>query len=131
VFALPAFIDRRQGGLQLCGQKLDSALRHGVAALHRRAAGVMARLSDAPIRACLREYRARVAGDGGRLEAVSPLAVLKRGYVLVSDATSGHTLTESAQVQPGQRLRLRFCDGEVGATADGGRPDTRQGRLPL
>ncbi|HET6182145.1 MAG TPA: exodeoxyribonuclease VII large subunit [Acetobacteraceae bacterium] len=130
VMALPAFAERRRNSLLLCGQKLDSGLRHAVAGVHRRAGGVMARLSDASIRAALREYRARIAGDGGRLEAVSPLAVLKRGYVLVSDA-SGHTLTEAAQVKPGARLSLRFCDGEVGATADGGGPAARQGRLAL
>jgi exodeoxyribonuclease VII large subunit len=53
--------------------------------------------------------------------------VLQRGYAVVSDA-AGHPLTSAAKVAPGARLRLRFADGEVGATAD--RPD-RQGRLPL
>jgi exodeoxyribonuclease VII large subunit len=53
--------------------------------------------------------------------------VLLRGYAVVSDA-AGHPLTNAAAVGPGARLRLRFADGEVGATAD--RPD-RQGRLPL
>ena len=33
--------------------------------------------------------------------------------------------------KPGARLSLRFCDGEVGATADGGGPAARQGRLAL
>jgi exodeoxyribonuclease VII large subunit len=126
VIALPALTERRGSSLVLCGQKLDGGLRHAIASVHRRASGVMARLSDAPIRASLREYRARIAGDGGRLEAVSPLAVLKRGYVLVRDE-AGHTLTDSGQVKPGARLRLRFCDGEVGATANG--PGARQGQL--
>lgn len=125
--ALPGFTERRRSGLQLCTQKLDADLRHAVSAVHRQALGVMARLSDAPIRARLREHRARVTGDSGRLEAVSPLAVLKRGYVLVSDA-GGHMLTETMQVTPGARLRLRFCDGEVRVVAE---PADRQGRLAL
>ncbi len=128
--ALPNLVERRRGGLALCGQKLDAGLRHAVGGLHGRAARTLTRLSDVPLRAALRAWRARAEGAGGRLEAVSPLAVLKRGYVVVSDA-SGHALTESGQVRPGQRLRLRFCDGEVGAQADGGRATDRQGRLAL
>ncbi len=126
--ALPNLLARRHDGLRLCGQKLDSGLRHAVGSVHGRAARILARFSDAPLRACLRAWRARAAGAGGHLEAVSPLAVLKRGYVVVSDA-AGHALTESGQVRPGERLRLRFCDGEVAATADGTREGQRQGRL--
>jgi exodeoxyribonuclease VII large subunit len=130
VLALPNLLARRRGGLALCGQKLDAGLRHAVGGVHGRSARILARLSAAPLRAALRAWRARAEGAGGRLEAVSPLAVLKRGYVVVSDV-NGHALTESGQVRPGQRLRLRFCDGEVGARAEGGKAEDRQGRLPL
>ena len=64
-----------------------------------------------------------------RLEAVSPMAVLARGYALVTDP-AGHPLTSAAAIAPGSSLRLRFADGEVGAKADGGKP-IRQGSLPL
>ena len=90
----------------------------------------MARLSDAPLRAGLREARARLEGTGARLESVSPLAVLQRGYALVSDP-AGHPLTSASAVKPGARLKLRFADGEVDATADGGRRGDRQGELAL
>ncbi|HEY5301258.1 MAG TPA: exodeoxyribonuclease VII large subunit [Acetobacteraceae bacterium] len=130
VLALPNLAERRRGGLALSAQKLDSGLRHAFAAIQGRAARTLSRLSDAPLRANLRALRARAEGAGLHLEAVSPLAVLKRGYVVVSDA-AGHALTESGQVRPGQRLKLRFFDGEVGAVADGGRVAERQGRLGL
>ena len=42
-------------------------------------------MTDAPLRATLREAKSRLEGMAGRLEAVSPLAVLSRGYVLVTD----------------------------------------------
>ena len=45
--------------------------------------------------------------------------------------SAGHALTQAADVAPGVRLRLRFADGEVRATADGGGKATRQGRLPI
>jgi exodeoxyribonuclease VII large subunit len=127
IVALPNFAARRHASLDLCGQKLGAGLRHAVAGIHGRAGRTLGRLSDAPLHALLRETRARLDGTAARLESVSPLAVLQRGYAVVSDA-AGHPLTSAAKVAPGARLRLRFADGEVGATAD--RPE-RQGRLAI
>jgi len=130
VLALPNLTAARRSSLDLCGHKLVACLRHRVAAIHNGANRTLVRLSDAPLRATLREARARAEGAGGRLESVSPLAVLQRGYVVVADV-AGHALTSAGAVKPGARLRLRFADGEVGATADGGRKSDRQGQLPL
>ena len=130
VTVLPNVVARRRATLDLCGQKLLAGLRHGVSGIHNRSGRTMARLTDAPLRSLLRESRARLDGAAARLESVSPLAVLQRGYALVSDP-AGHPLTSAAEVKPGARLRLRFADGEVGATADGGRATDRQGRLPI
>lgn len=80
------------------------------------AARTLVRLSIAPVQASLREQRAVLAGLGARLEAVSPRAVLARGYALVTDA-DGQPVTRAAAVRPGDRLRLRFGDGETGAVA--------------
>jgi exodeoxyribonuclease VII large subunit len=128
--ALPNLVERRRAGLELCGHKLVGGLRHAVAAIHTRAARSLGRLTEAPLRAMQRELAAKLAGAGARLESVSPLAVLCRGYALVTDP-AGHPLTAAASVLPGARLRLRFADGDVRATADGGRPIERQGRLAL
>ena len=85
-------------------------------------------------RAVLREASARLTGLAAHLESVSPLAVLARGYALVTDP-AGVPVTHANGVKPGARLRLRFADGEVKTTVDGGRsggrPGTSQGMLPL
>ncbi len=128
--ALPALVERRHAALALCGQKLLGGLRHAVAVIHTRAGRSLGRLSEAPVRAMQRERAARLAGAGARLESVSPLAVLRRGYALVADM-AGHPLTAAASVVPGARMRLRFADGEVRATADNGGKSGRQGRLLL
>jgi exodeoxyribonuclease VII large subunit len=130
IIALPNFVARRHAALDLCGEKLVACLRHAVSRIHNAAGRTLTRLSEAPLRGKLRETRARLEGTAARLESVSPLAVLQRGYALVSDP-AGHPLTSAAKVTPGARLRLRFADGEVGATADGGTKAERQGRLPL
>ncbi len=127
IIALPNVVARRSAALDLCGQKLVAGLRHAVGGIHSRAGRTLGRLSAAPVQANLRETRARLDGTAARLESVSPLAVLQRGYAVVSDA-AGHPLTSASAVTPGAHLRLRFADGEVGATVD--RPE-RQGKLPL
>jgi exodeoxyribonuclease VII large subunit len=120
----------RQAGhaLELSAARLRSALRHALAERASSAASIMARLSDAPLRARLREAHARLDAQVGRLESLSHRAVLARGYAAVFDA-AGMPLTTAAAVPPGADLRIAFADGEVAARAAGKRPDTRQGVL--
>ena len=130
ILALPGLVAARRSGLDLASQRLVAGLRQSVGSVHNRANRVLGRLTDAPLRASLREARARLDGTAARLESVSPLAVLSRGYALVTDR-AGQPITSAAGVKPGARLGLRFADGEVRATADGGAAPTRQGSLPL
>ncbi len=130
ILALPNLVSTRRSTLELSSQRLVAGLRHGVGGIHNRANRTLGRLNGAPLRAVLREAKARLEGAGARLESVSPLAVLRRGYALVTDP-AGHSLTSAAAIRPGTRFRLRFADGEVAATADDGKPAERQGRLPL
>jgi exodeoxyribonuclease VII large subunit len=122
-------LDARRGVVALLSQRLAAGLRHTAATRHNAAARVLPRLSDSPVRAVLREARSRLEGMAGRLEAVSPEAVLARGYALVFDR-KGAPLTSAAAVKPGTELRLHFADGDVRATA-AGKGDPRQGSLGL
>jgi exodeoxyribonuclease VII large subunit len=126
---LPALLALRRAALAGASVTLAGALRHAVAGRHTRAASVMARLSDTPLRLRLRDMGARLAATWAHLHAVSPRAVLERGYALVADR-DGTPVTSAASIQPGAALRITFADGGVDATADGGRA-SRQGRLPL
>ncbi len=115
--ALPGLVERRRAALVLASRQLGYARHQAIAGVQRHAGGILARLTPALLAARLREARARAEGSGARLEAVSPLAVLARGYALVTDL-AGHPLTAAAGVGPGARLRLRFADGELGAVVD-------------
>jgi len=129
--ALPNLVVRRGSALAVCSSKLQAGVQHALARQQNRANRVTARLTEAPVRACLRESRVRLEGLAGRLDSVSPEAVLRRGYALVSDP-AGRPLASASAVRPGSRLQLRFADGTVGATAD--RPaatSERQSRLPV
>ncbi len=57
--------------------------------------------------------QSQLANASGRLDALSPLRVLERGYGLVSDGDSGRLIRSASSVRPGQELTVRFHDGEV------------------
>ncbi|MGH7647062.1 MAG: exodeoxyribonuclease VII large subunit [Gemmatimonadaceae bacterium] len=61
--------------------------------------------------------RSRFEIAAGRLDALSPLATLGRGYALATDE-SGHALTNAAQFEVGRAFQLRLRDGEVGARTE-------------
>ena len=67
-------------------------------------------------------HRERVRGGRERLDALSPLQILKRGYAIVRDLDAGTVLASVADAHPGHRLQIRVGDGAFGATVSGGRP---------
>jgi exodeoxyribonuclease VII large subunit len=71
-----------------------------------RLSGVMARR--------LERHRHQLATASGRLDALSPLRILERGYSLARDAR-GQVLRQVAQFPTGLAFRLRVSDGEVSA----------------
>jgi exodeoxyribonuclease VII large subunit len=50
-----------------------------------------------------------------RIRALSPLATLRRGYAVLSDA-EGQALSSVATLAPGQDIHIRVADGRIGAT---------------
>ena len=118
---LPQLLGLRRNAMALAAQGLGSGVRHRVSVLAQAEGRVSARLHPAPVLAGQREARARLEGFAARLDSVSYMAVLARGFALVSDP-SGHPLTRAAEVAPRTALRLRFADGTVAATAEGGEP---------
>lgn len=70
------------------------------------------RLERALQRRIERESR-KLAIAASKLDALSPLSVLGRGYALVKN-DSGKLVTRAAQLTPGQKVQIRFEDGETG-----------------
>jgi exodeoxyribonuclease VII large subunit len=52
-----------------------------------------------------------LAALAGRLEALSPLAVLERGYSVARRDPSGELVRDGATLALGETLRLRFARG--------------------
>ncbi len=126
--AVPALLARRGHEAALGAARLDAAWRHALAGRAALAARVLPRLSDAPLRARLREAAARLAGLAGHLEAVSHHAVLARGYAAVFDAR-GAAVTTAAAARQAAELRVEFADGALAVRPAGRRGDGRQGAL--
>lgn len=66
------------------------------------------------IRAVLVSRRARWQQSAARLDALSPLKILERGYAVVFDPT-GKLLTDSEQVSVGDELTVRLARGSIDA----------------
>jgi exodeoxyribonuclease VII large subunit len=61
--------------------------------------------------------RSRAVAAHRRLAALSPLAVLGRGYAIVEGA-DGHVRASAATLAAGERVRLRMRDGRAGAVVE-------------
>ncbi len=90
----------------------------GARAIEARREGVE-RLREALFRASSRgnERRsARLSRLAGQLDALSPLAVLQRGYAIARRAADGAILRASREAPAGSEIDVRLADGELRAT---------------
>ncbi|HVO80304.1 MAG TPA: exodeoxyribonuclease VII large subunit [Terriglobales bacterium] len=69
----------------------------------------------AAIKTRLLERQSRLDQLAGQLEALSPLAILERGYALVFDS-SGRLLKDAARVKAGDEISARLARGQLTAT---------------
>ncbi len=83
----------------------------------QKAATLQDRLQRATFR--LRETRqARLSTLAGRLDALSPLRTLERGYAIALREGDGTAVHDAASLAPGDRLRLRLARGVARVTVD-------------
>ena len=68
---------------------------HGNSAMHR----------------LLREYESRLATMAGKVDSLSPLAVLARGYTITQDARTGDVIRAASDLRTGQSIVTLFGDG--------------------
>lgn len=61
----------------------------------------------------LSQLRQRFSEQAIRLDAMSPLRVLSRGYAIAFAERTGRALLRAEDVSPGDRLRIRLHEGDV------------------
>ncbi|MGO9263739.1 MAG: exodeoxyribonuclease VII large subunit [Candidatus Binataceae bacterium] len=94
------------------------AWRATVAARRARVAHLRERL-DAGMRMASEGRRAQLGAAAQRLDAVSPLRVLERGYAVVTQRSSGRVVSDADQVAVGDELRIRLARGGIRANVAG------------
>ena len=99
--------------------RLEAALRAQVERREQRLAALAERLRSSP-QLLLERRRAGLDHLGARLQGMSPLATLARGYAIVR--SGGEALREAAGVAPGDRLDVELASGALGATVEDVRP---------
>jgi exodeoxyribonuclease VII large subunit len=107
---------RRMAELRMHVENRASLLRHPsarVAELRQRADRAMMQLERA-LKSRVAEPQRRLSELAAALDALSPLAVLERGYSLAT-AAGGRLVRDAAEVSVGDRVELRFHRGRAGA----------------
>lgn len=82
-----------------------------------RLAGLRLNLSRCGLGA-VEQRRARLRPVLAQLDALSPLAVLSRGYAVVRKTPEGELVRDVAQLAQGDRLAMRFGRGSAGAVVE-------------
>jgi exodeoxyribonuclease VII large subunit len=122
---------RVQRGLEARRRRLAEA-RHALEALHPRARLVShrARLDELSARATtairrrVHDGARRFGALGGRLDALSPLRVLERGYAIALGGEAGeHVVCDAGEVAPGSALTVRLHRGTLGCRVETVEPD--------
>lgn len=73
--------------------------------------------ADRSIRRKLEQNQGLLRAAAGRLQSLSPLAVLARGYSITQDA-SGRVVKDAADLNPGDRVGIRFAQGSSEAVVE-------------
>ncbi len=101
---------------RLCIEQVASRL-----ALARQGVAVTSRRGDAAVAVQIDRLRGRLSQAGRLVTSLSYTSVLQRGFAVVLDA-DGHLVKRAAELGAGQRVALRFADGERNAVAEGEAP---------
>ena len=143
----PARVAALRARLDRAGSRLAGAPREAAGRLRARTERAAASLHRWPATAALPEKKARIAmlearlaaaaerrvADGrgrlgtaaGRLSALSPLAVLSRGYAIVRTRRKGEAmraLLRATDARAGDPLSIRLGEGEIDAVVTSGAP---------
>jgi len=113
--AVPAIADL-DAALRARRGKLVSALTHRTSSAHSDLKTAARDLRTAAVR-LVDKRRSVMSGAAGRLNALSPLASLSRGYA-VARRPDGETLTSAAQFTAGESFDLTLHDGVVDAVVE-------------
>ncbi len=107
------FVEDRTNQLLQSEQRLHDAMPRMLERTRRDADQRALRLASAG-EGLLHPFESQVGRAAASLDALSPLRVLSRGYAIAQDER-GHVVSSAADVEVGQRVRVRLGSGSFGA----------------
>jgi len=110
--AIREIMSAARGQVKGLGERMSpSGLRRSVDADRGRLEHIHEALSSLGSREILR-HREHLAAVGRRLDLLSPLATLQRGYA-IAEREDGHIVARATEVEAGDALAVRFQDGRI------------------
>ena len=83
----------------------------------RRRVDDVAKTAESSMSNRLRFTRMQVNNQEGRIRALDPVAILRRGFAVVQTTEDGRIVTSPSQVGDGDQLSITVSDGTIPATA--------------
>ncbi len=111
-----AHVERAHRELPQLDRRLHVAMQRELAEAHKVLPDLERRLHAAMQQGVDRRRRT-LAQAGGKLDAMSPLRVLERGYGLVL-GPGGHVEARATDVRPGDPIEVRLGRGQLGARVE-------------
>lgn len=105
--------DNELGALE---RRLAAANPSRAVARARHTLDTLAARSDKAITRVLDQRRAELGRLGAQMAALSPLAVLDRGYAVVT--RDGHVVRDASTIAAGEHLRVRLAAGELAVVVE-------------
>ena len=110
-----SFIDQRRAQIETLRARLESA--SGFVQADRNKLTVLQGRLDSAINACLAAQKNRFVSAAAKLDALSPLKVLSRGYAIAIDGHGG-IIKDAEAVKTGDKLTVRLNSGALGCKVE-------------
>ena len=111
-------LDHCRKPLQTTAHQLNRAAPLGIVDRHTRGVVELRQRLTRLTGRGIQERRLQLDALHRSLAAVSPQAVLDRGYSMTTSAANGQIVRNAMDVQPGDRLRTRLAQGTIDSIAD-------------
>ena len=99
--------------LTLAAARRPLARPHALLEDRRRRLDELDQAAASAVRRTAERRRSRLATAAAKLDSLSPLSVLSRGYSVTTNASTGDLVRDAAEVRSGDRIETRLADGQV------------------
>ncbi len=111
-------LDKKQLQLDSLTSRLQSNLpQRKISEQYQKLSHINAKLNQV-IKSGLQNRQSTFQINMAKLDAISPLKTLERGYSITKDKQSGSLITSVKQAQSNQSILIKLKDGELNATVD-------------